>query len=149
MLEVLKNIKYFKNKADKELLLKRDYGKYPILDINNQLVKEYGDTTNFNNYEDYVRCVKKISRDFYCGEIVEDNDILTVVAYGYLYIYFSKKHNSIVDIKAYNWKEIESDILLKQGKINGGLKKKLNILYNIYNKKEKMSNKEKSKMYRK
>lgn len=64
-------------------------------------------------------------------------------------IYFSKKHNSIVDIKAYDWKEIESDILLKQGKINGGLKKKLNILYNIYDKKEKMSNKEKSKMYRK
>ena len=54
-----------------------------------------------------------------------------------------------MDIKAYNWKEIESDILLKQGKINSGLKKKLNILYNIYDKKEKMSNKEKSKMYRK
>ena len=112
----------------KMMIIKRKAKKenFPILDVADRILDKYRYRVNNNEHKSDNEIILKLSRNVYSGEIIDKDERYIVFAYGCLHIKFDAELNEIYNIC--NYKTYSN---IKQGKIDFGIKNKLNKLYEI------------------
>ena len=112
----------------KMMMIKRKAKKenFPILNVADRVLDRYREIVNNNEHKSDNEIILKLSRNCYAGEIIDKDDGYIVFAYGCLHIIYDAELNEIYNICNY---KCYSDV--KQGKIDFGIKNKLNKLYEI------------------
>ena len=85
------------------MLIKRQADKigYPILKIANRVLKRYREIVNNNEDKSDSEIMLKLSRDYYAGEVIEEDGKYITVAYGCLHIKYSLINKEIYSICNY------------------------------------------------
>ena len=102
---------------------------FSLFKADSEIIEKFKNTVKGNKNISDREVIKKISRDVYSGQQIYKDNNKTIVAYGYLHIFYDRKLKIIYDIQ--NYKSYSKN---KCGRINQEIKAELNKIYGLEDK---------------